>query len=258
MSKRTKGKCKYCGKEYTFGYMNRHLPVCEERQKRWMAEPEGKKCGYFELAVCSKYGRDHWLFVEVKETASLKELDSFLRDIWLECCGHLSAFEIKGTRYEVETGYDYWGEPPRSMNHKLKSVLAKGMTIDYKYDFGSTTELMITAVNYRVLVDRKEKIVILSRNDPIEYLCDVCGKAPARLICSQCLWEGEGYLCEKCAGTHECGEEMLLPVCNSPRMGVCAYEGSDRYPDQFVSDAQLPRILPAGKKTKDVMTSTGK
>ena len=27
--------------------------------------------------------------------------------------------------------------------------------------------------------------------------------------------------------------EFLLPVCNSPRMGVCGYEGSDRYPDQF-------------------------
>lgn len=34
MSKRTKGNCKYCGKEYTFSYMNKHLPVCKERQKK--------------------------------------------------------------------------------------------------------------------------------------------------------------------------------------------------------------------------------
>ena len=52
MAKRTKGKCKYCGKEYTFSYMNKHLSVCEERQKKWGGENDGKKCGYFELAIC--------------------------------------------------------------------------------------------------------------------------------------------------------------------------------------------------------------
>lgn len=38
MAKRIKGKCKYCGKEYTFSYMNKHLPVCEKRQKKWTEE----------------------------------------------------------------------------------------------------------------------------------------------------------------------------------------------------------------------------
>ena len=28
----------------------------------------------------------------------------------------------------------------------------------------------------------------------------------------------------------------LLPVTNSPRMGVCGYEGSDFYPNQFEPD----------------------
>lgn len=30
--------------------------------------------------------------------------------------------------------------------------------------------------------------------------------------------------------------EYMLPVCNSPRMGVCGYEGSSLYPDQFEPD----------------------
>lgn len=38
MAKRIKGKCKYCGKEYTFSYMNKHLPACENRQKKWAEE----------------------------------------------------------------------------------------------------------------------------------------------------------------------------------------------------------------------------
>lgn len=239
MSKHTKGKCKYCGKEYTFSYMNKHLPACKERQKKWAEETASKKCGYFELAVYPKYNRDYWLYVEIKETATLKDVDQFLRDIWVECCGHLSAFDIGGISYDVAPQDDFfWGKPAKSMSCKLKSVLEKGMTFSYEYDFGSTTELMITVVNYRVGDDRKEKLIILSRNNPIEILCNVCGKNSAAYICAECFYEGRGWLCEDCAKTHECGEEMLLPVCNSPRMGVCGYCGSNIYPDQFVPDTE--------------------
>lgn len=61
---------------------------------------------------------------------------------------------------------------------------------------------------------------------------------PAVSICTECYWEGDGFLCEDCMEIHECGEDMQLPACNSPRMGVCAYEGSDRYPDRFVPDTE--------------------
>lgn len=177
MAKRTKGKCKYCGKEYTFSYMNKHLPVCEERRKKWAEETGNKTCGYFELAIYPKYNRDYWLYLEIKEIATLKDLDHFLRDIWVECCGHLSAFDINGTSYDVAPQDDlFWGTPAKSMNYKLKSVLKKGMTFGYEYDFGTTTELMITVVNDRIGNDRKEKLVILSRNNPIDVLCDFCGK----------------------------------------------------------------------------------
>ena len=237
MGKRTKGKCKYCGKEYTFSYMNRHLPICEERQKKWGEETGSKKCGYFDLAIYPKYNRYYCLFVEIKETAVLKDLDQFLRDIWVECCGHLSSFEIAGVTYDVAPQDSFFfDEPEKDMNQKLKSVLEKGMTFDYEYDFGSTTSLMITVVNYRIGCDRKEKLIILSRNNPIHMICETCGKKSAAYICTECFYEGSGWLCEDCAKTHECGEEMLLPVCNSPRMGVCGYCGSDIYPDQFVSD----------------------
>ena len=139
MAQKIKGKCKYCGKEYTMGYMNKHLPTCKARQNQLADETGSKRCGYFELAIYPKYNRDYWLFIEVRETVTLKDLDSFLRDIWLECCGHLSAFNIGGTSYEIMPVKDsFWGEPARSMNYKLKAVFEKGMTIGYEYDFGST------------------------------------------------------------------------------------------------------------------------
>lgn len=239
MAKRVKGKCKYCGKEYTMSYMNKHLSTCKERQNRLAMETGSKECGYFELAIYPKYNRDYWLYVEIRETAELKDLDSFLRDIWLECCGHLSAFNINGISYEIMPDKDsLWGEPAKSMNYKLKSVLGKGMTIGYEYDFGSTTELEITVVNYRIGYWKKEKLTILSRNNPPIYMCDECGKKPAVAICAECIYDDCGFLCEDCAETHECGEEMQLDVCNSPRMGVCGYMGSNIYPDQFVPDTE--------------------
>lgn len=57
------------------------------------------------------------------------------------------------------------------------------MTIDYEYDFGSTTALMITVVNYRIGYWAKEKVTILSRNNPYVFLCSQCGEKPAVSIC---------------------------------------------------------------------------
>ena len=46
-------------------------------------------------------------------------------------------------------------------------------------------------------------------------------------ICAQCIYEDKGCLCDACARSHECGEEMLLPLVNSPRAGVCGYTGQN-------------------------------
>jgi hypothetical protein len=55
-------------------------------------------------------------------------------------------------------------------------------------------------------------------------LCSACTKA-ATQICLQCAEVGAGEFCDACAGQHDCGEEMLLPLVNSPRTGVCGYCG---------------------------------
>jgi hypothetical protein len=42
-------------------------------------------------------------------------------------------------------------------------------------------------------------------------------------MCVEC----ESFVCDQCQNSHECGEEMIMPVVNSPRMGVCGYAGPD-------------------------------
>lgn len=230
MGKQSRGRCRYCQVEYTKTGMIRHVAACKERIKEWEKSKSTKQCGYFTLTVTGKYDRDYWLIIECKENATLQDVDQFLRDIWLECCGHLSAFDISGESYERFPDTSGFGDmPAKSMKHQLKSVLKKGMSIGYEYDFGSTTDLVIHASDDRVGPWKRDKITLMSRNHPIDYICSECGKKVARSVCTQCIYEGTGYLCEDCEERHECGTDMLLPVSNSPRCGVCGYDGSGSY-----------------------------
>jgi len=164
------------------------------------------------VLVKGYYLPEYWLHLKVASNSRLEDLDGFLRYIWLECCGHLSAFSYQ--RSEL------------GMGRKLKDVLRPGMELLHEYDFGTTTELLVKVLGeYEGPMEKNEPVQILSRNEAPEILCDGCGKAPAVQVCTGCQWDGAGWLCQACAEDHECGEDMQLPVVNSPRVGVCGYAG---------------------------------
>ncbi len=162
-----------------------------------------------------------WVYFEADASSTLGKIDNFLRDLWLECCGHLSAFTIDAVRYYSHKEFVDSGE--KGMDISLKQVLRPGVRFRHEYDFGTTTELDLQCISERKGKVRS-KIELIARNDMPEILCDECGKL-AKEICPECLWEGKGLLCESCVEDHECDEEMLLPVVNSPRMGECGYTG---------------------------------
>lgn len=41
-----------------------------------------------------------WLNIEVKESATLKDLNFFLERNWIECCGHISQVTVQGQIYD--------------------------------------------------------------------------------------------------------------------------------------------------------------
>ncbi len=143
---------------------------------------------------------------------------------WLECCGHLSVFEIGGIRYYVDAEiFDHWDKRAQNMQMRLDTVLHHGQTCSYEYDFGSTTELRIKVIAEREVPASGNLIRMLARNSsPI--LCDICGK-PATSTCTPCSNDDEAYLCDDCAKHHQCEPEKLSPIVNSPRAGVCGYTG---------------------------------
>jgi len=172
--------------------------------------------------VKDAYYPSYWLLIGVSENATLENVDEFLRDIWLECCGHLSSFNIGGETYDScpDPDFDMGGE---SMKCKIKNILAKGMEFDYTYDFGSSTELVLKVIDIKPgKLDKKAKVQLLAANLFPESKCGLC-KKPAKYTCPCC---GE-KLCEACADEDECGgpDDILSPLTNSPRCGVCGYIG---------------------------------
>ena len=226
--KQSRGACVYCGKDFTRGGMTKHLSACPVRAAV-LAEAESSKRKaqtLYHLIVSTPGSSLFWLQLEMNGAATLAELDHYLREIWLECCGHLSAFAIDGISY-TQLFNDGFGDPSdRSMKVRADKVLRPGMSIPYEYDFGSTTELVIGVFSVRTGKPvTAHPIALLARNAMPAVECALCDK-PAAFICNECLWNSNGghFFCAEHGEEHR-HTDYLLGVWNSPRTGVCGYDG---------------------------------
>ena len=227
----SKGICTLCHAEFSKSGMTKHLESCLQQaviEAETGSRKKAQKSKVFHLVVEGRDRPVYWMHLDVPAGVTLTTLDGFLRHTWLECCGHLSAFEIGGVRYSVDAGMfdDGMGMGEKSMRVRLDKVLSPGQVSSYEYDYGSTTELIVKVVSEREAALKGKTIQVLARNNAPVIPCGVCGK-PATSVCSVCSYEEDGWLCDECADKHKCGEDMLLPVVNSPRVGECAYTGED-------------------------------
>lgn len=204
MASGTKGNCYLCGAELGKTAMKNHL------LKAHGQFDGGQEC--YLLKIEGAYDKNYWLFVDVPLDKPLSGVDSFLRKIWLECCGHLSKFSGYGHGY---------GEVGKARKLQVFSV---GDTLLHEYDFGTTTETIITIVGQTTRKKQRETARLLARNVPPTFECATCGK-PAAYICTECMYDSDNpFYCRECGEKHD-HDDMLLPVTNSPRMGECGYDG---------------------------------
>src|SRR5437764_1423179 len=107
----SKGICKYCKGEFEKGKMTQHLKFCKQRMASFKtSEPEeSEKTRLFHLLVEGSYSPMYWMHLEIPAYATLADVDGFLRATWLECCGHLSAFQIGKASYSSHRENMYWG-----------------------------------------------------------------------------------------------------------------------------------------------------
>lgn len=198
--------------------MSRHLAACEARMEAIQAADEAasETQPIYHLLVHDAWGSDYWLHVEMPGSAVLKDLDRYLRAIWLECCGHLSRFSIGG-----------WGGREFDMDTPVRKALQAADELTHIYDFGTSSETLVKVVNVRHgAPTTAHPVTLMARNEPPEVACMKCER-PARWICMEC-WEEDkpGTLCDAHARTHpheNYGDPM--PIVNSPRTGMCGYDG---------------------------------
>ena len=212
-----------------------------------------------------------WMMLAVRSTTSLRQLDQFLRDLWLECCSHTSHFEIGGTRYGprvLGAGYtpltyaSLAKSDEQNMMHNVGETIRPGELFRHKYgydyDYVYNTSLELECVDvlpapYDCLPEliglpesaeghTDDFITIVARNLPLES-CFTCGE-PARWCYydnpyAQIPREYSGsswlppYFCDDCAPRNV----TLLALRNSPRAGIRCY---DVVYDQPIPPSQPP------------------
>jgi hypothetical protein len=244
---KSEGKCLFCNETFAKAGIMRHL-------KMHLAQiaKTGKKGNSYLVKVDNDprwNGLPYFLYLWINGNAKMEDFDAFLREIWLECCGHMSKFTDKSFKREMSMGsydimdaFDFleqgkvkqyekimedFGEIP--MSRAINKVFAKGKKYEYEYDYGSSTILQIEVMEEYPFAAPK-KMVLLSRNEPLEIRCDMCHTEIAEVACTVHIYEEEGKFCSKCAKKHakvcsDFADYASATIVNSPRMGVCGYEG---------------------------------
>ncbi|WP_344139066.1 hypothetical protein [Luedemannella flava] len=197
--------------------MVKHLANCPRRQEQLANAASGKPQTLIHLRVQDGYQNAFWLDVEVRGTATLREIDSYLRRIWLECCGHMSKFTVGG-----------WGGRDVAQSRRVDAVFTDDVELIHIYDFGTESITRIKTVGSRhgTPVSR-QPIVLLSRNLAPETSCVECDE-PASHLCRECQseWDSPGTLCTQHAKSHPHDDYgQPIEIVNSPRMGLCGYDG---------------------------------
>lgn len=193
------------------------------------------------IGITPQYNKEFWLYIAIDIDCTLKDLDQFLRDVWVECCGHLSMFRINGKNYESEVDEDCgWGKHINDMNMKLKDVVSVNDKIQYEYDFGSTTYLELKVVDELICSKKGKKIEIVARNNEPKLSCSDCDKSAEYYD-----YENEKYLCANCSENYAEDSEMIeeLGYINSPRAGVCGYQGEKEDEVKYLPNTNNEKVI---------------
>ena len=227
------------------------VPDCDERYAR--SQP-------ILIQVRSEELR-HWMVLVVQPTTSLRQLDQFLRRQWLECCGHMSYFEIGDVRYsacvpgpgdKLLFDADLADDDEQHMVHTVEETVAPRQHFHHEFDYGDTTCLNLERlgaipVPYQYLPEfintsaasegyGDDFITVIARNLRPErcFTCDGVAvwryyENPYTLVPPEHGGPivAPPYFCDRCAPQ---GVAMVI-LQNSPRAGIGCYDNTHDEPE---------------------------
>ena len=248
------GTCFICQQTVPGDRIRRHLLDCIESRTGLKPSPNPRRRDprrtAWKTACLSIRARERprWLELGVRCDTTLHELDRFLRGVSLECCGHLSHFEIGDDIYSLAVrAHGRTGSPvvAHGEDHQCGHTPARQIRVrarlrqSHRADSRTPRRLRGAGAGGQpfAAVARRE-IVILARNNPLQACLRCGGPANWRVApeydefeeYDEGLYDDEGILslddldpitfCEECAPA--AGD--LVPLPNSPRVGVNCYD----------------------------------
>jgi protein-S-isoprenylcysteine O-methyltransferase Ste14 len=133
----SKGTCTFGHRELSKASMTRHLQSCEQRaavQGERESRQKAQQTTALQLVVKGYRLPRYWMHLQVAVDTTLATLDRFLRETWLECCGHVSVLSIGGLTYyaDAERDASWWDRRRKTRQVKLEAVLSPGQTCSYE------------------------------------------------------------------------------------------------------------------------------
>lgn len=220
------GQCLVCRKEITRKSAEMHLISYQKQEK---ATPPA-----FLIEVTAENRPEYWMYLSCSPDATLDKIDILLKQIWMGD-DHLSLFTIEGEEYVPH--------PERStLKVKVKELFRPGIAFTYAYNFYSPTVLhLVVLMSPPDHIPPKGSICVVARNSRIPYDCDLCGDK-AEFFCDECYLEtGAPLICKDCLREHDCSDEQLQVIPNTPVIGIEPFtEEPDLtvrwYPDGWTKD----------------------
>jgi len=197
--------------------MKEHLLQC------CLNEVKDKEKKFFLVRCTSKIGANlYGLEVLVPHNATFKAIDKLLRKEWMECCGHMSVWELLVAEEKFRlTSFVHDKEEDKLWDTPITQLLGNQTSAGgvYEYDMGATTKADVEIAGVYALkkeVNKKDFYYLLAQNIQPSLRCRMCRKK-ATLFDNE-----EGPQCNSC---HTEGDIPSSGLYNSPRTGSCGYEG---------------------------------
>ena len=262
------GWCHLCGDTFLADEAKAHIETCitQTVEKKYIIRDFDERYARSSPVMIWVRSEElrHWMMLVMQPTTSLRQLDQFLRNQWLECCGHMSHFEIGKVHYSACVPGP--GDPPnfdtamaepneQHMVHTIEETVTDKDRFSHEFDYGDTTCLDLEHVAalpfpYYCLPDlikppkeaegySDDFITIVARNQPPEH-CFTCRKT-ARwrysendYIQTPRKYRGPivapPYFCDPCLPK----DISSVKLRNSPRAGVGCYDNTHDIPHENV------------------------